>query len=77
MRRDSNFCSHLLEIVVSILVNQQTSTNLFHALATGLELLVVNFSLTSAERTTIATTAASRYSISQKKGYTKYPNLSH
>lgn len=59
--RDTNFCSHLLELVVPILVNQQTSTNLFHSLTTGLELLVVNFSLTEQERTKIATTAASRY----------------
>ena len=61
MWRDANFCSHLLELVVPILVNQQTSTNLFHSLTTGLELLVVNFSLTVQERTKIATTAASRY----------------
>ena len=59
--RDANFCSHLLELVVPILVNQQTSTNLFHSLTTGLELLVVNFSLTAQERAKIATTAASRY----------------
>lgn len=59
--RDANFSSHLLELVIPILINQQTSTNLFHCLTTGLELLVVNFSLTAQERAKIATTAASRY----------------
>ena len=58
--RDVNFCGHLLEVVLPILTNQQTSTNLFHSFTTGLELLIVNFSLTTKERTRIATTAASR-----------------
>ena len=61
LSRDTNFCGHLLELALPILSDQQTSTNLFHSVASGLELLVVNFSLTLKERATVATTAASRY----------------
>jgi len=47
--------------VVPLLFHPHTSTALFHSITLGLELMVVNFALTTEERTSLARTAASRY----------------
>ena len=61
LARDLNFTSHLLDCVVPLLFHPHTSTALFHSITLGLELMVVNFALTTEERTSLARTAASRY----------------
>ena len=59
--RDLNFTSHLLDCVVPLLFHPHTSTALFHSITTGLELMVITFALMAKDRTSIARTAANRY----------------
>ena len=59
--RDLNFTSHLLDCVMPLLFHPHTSTALFHSITTGLELMVITFALMVKDRTSIASTAASRY----------------
>lgn len=44
-----------------LLFHPHTSTALFHSITTGLELMVITFALMVKDRTSIASTAASRY----------------
>ena len=59
--RDLNFTSHLLDCVMPLLFHPHTSTALFHSITSGLELMVITFALMVKDRTSIASTAASRY----------------
>ena len=44
-----------------LLFHPHTSTALFHSITTGLELMVITFALMAKDRTSIARTAANRY----------------
>ena len=56
--RDPGFISKVLESAISLLSHSLISTHLFSSLTTGLELMVLHFSLSYAERSHLTTVAA-------------------
>ena len=58
--RDQNFISKVVELITHILLHQNLSTSIFHSISVGLELLVLNFSLSAQERTLIINSASNR-----------------
>lgn len=59
--RETDFPGQLLERVIPLLLHPHTSSLLFHSLSLGLELLVLNFTISTDQRSKVIRIAASRY----------------
>lgn len=59
--KDQGFTLNILELITRIMVHPTVSTALFHSICLGLELLVLNFSLSAQEKTAVINSASSRF----------------
>lgn len=61
LTKDSSFTEQLLELVSPILSDPHVSCHFYQAITLGLEYMVLSFSLTTAEKSSLRNLAASRY----------------